>query len=124
MTSAAEELVAEIGCLMAKGEAFSVVTVVRTENAASAKAGAKAIILEDGAIHGFLCGACVQRAVKQSSAAVLREGRPRLIRDKPDSDVTTAVDLDGTELHLNYCPSGGTVDMFVEPMRRPLRIVI
>jgi xanthine dehydrogenase accessory factor len=124
MTNPTENLIAEMGSLMAKGENFSVVTVVRTENATSAKAGAKAIVLEDGTIHGFLGGACVQRAVKQTAAAVLREGRPRLIRVKPDPDVTTAVDLDGTELHRSYCPSGGTVDMFVEPMRPPPRIVI
>jgi xanthine dehydrogenase accessory factor len=124
MTQAIENTVTEMSLLLAKGEDFAVVTVVRTENATSAKAGAKAVVLADGTIHGFLGGSCVQRAVKATAAAVLKEGRPRLIRVKPDADVTAALDRDGTELHRSFCPSGGTVDMFVEPMRRAPRIVI
>lgn len=124
MSTAVEDMVAEMGSLMARGEDFAAVTVVRTQNATSAKAGAKAIVFADGTIHGFLGGACVQRAVKAAAAAVLQEDRPRLIRVKPAADVTTAVDRDGTELHRSFCPSGGTVDLFVEPVRRAPRIIV
>jgi xanthine dehydrogenase accessory factor len=124
MSNPVEAMITEIATLMQKGEAFCVVTVVRTENATSAKAGAKAVVMRDGTIRGFLGGTCVQRAVRQTAAAVLEEGQPRLIRVKPKEDVTAAVDVDGTELHRSACPSGGTVDMFVEPMRQTPRIVI
>lgn len=125
MTSAVEDLLAQMAALMQKGEEFCVVTVVRTENATSAKAGAKALVLRDGTIRGgSLGGGCVQRAVRETAAAVLKEGRPRLIRVKPKEEITAAVDVDGTELHRSACPSGGTVDMFVEPMRLAPRIVV
>ena len=124
MSRSDDDPFAQIAALKQQGEDFCLVTVVRTENATSAKAGAKALVLRDGTIRGFLGGGCVQRAVRETAAAVLREGRPRLIRVRPKEDVTAAVDVDGTELHRSFCPSGGTVDMFVEPMRQAPRVVV
>ncbi|HVT51915.1 MAG TPA: XdhC family protein [Dongiaceae bacterium] len=106
------------------GESFCVATVVRTEHATSAKAGAKAVVLQDGAIKGFMGGNCVQRSIRETAELVLREGKPRLIRVKPKDEVVSAVDVDGTELHKSSCPSGGTVDIFVEPMRPSPRLVV
>ena len=110
--------------LRQRGEEFCVVTVVRTEDATSAKAGAKAVVLKDGTIRGFLGGGCVQAAIRKTAAAVIAEGRPRLIRVKPKDQVTASVDVDGTELHRSACPSGGTVDLFVEPLRRAPRLIV
>jgi xanthine dehydrogenase accessory factor len=113
-----------IARLKEAGESFCVATVVRTEHATSAKAGAKAVVLKDGAIRGFIGGGCVQRSIRETAEAVLREGKPRLIRVKPKDEVVSAVDVDGTELHKSSCPSGGTVDIFVEPMRPSPRLVV
>ena len=124
MAGPIEETLALIQSLRERGEDFCVVTVVRTENATSAKAGAKAVVLRDGTIRGFLGGGCVQGAVRRSAAAVLADGTPRLIRVKPKDEVTASLDVDGTELYRSACPSGGTVDLFVEPMRRAPRLVI
>ena len=108
-----------------KAEAeFCVATVVRTENATSAKAGAKAVVLADGTIKGFLGGGCVQGAVRRSAEAVFDAGQPRLIRVKPGDDVSEPLDRDGVELHKSGCPSGGTVDIFIEPMRQAPRLLI
>ena len=124
MSQTIDETMALIANLRQQGEEFCVVTVVRTANATSAKAGAKAVVLRDGTIRGFLGGGCVQGAVRRAAASVLAGGAPRLIRVKPKDEVTASVDVDGTELHRSYCPSGGTVDLFLEPMRRPPRLVI
>ena len=124
MTHPLDETLTLMARLRERGEDFCVVTVVRTENATSAKAGAKAVVLRDGAIRGFLGGGCVQGAVRRTAAAVLADGTPRLIRVKPKDDVAAAVDVDGTELHRSACPSGGTIDLFVEPMRRPPRLLL
>jgi xanthine dehydrogenase accessory factor len=124
MTPAVEDAFALIADLRERGEDFCVVTVVRTQDATSAKAGAKAVVLKDGTIRGFLGGGCVQAAIRKSAAAVMAEGRPRLIRVKPKDQVTASVDIDGTELHRSACPSGGTVDLFVEPLRRAPRLVV
>lgn len=124
MARSTEDVFSLIASLLRKGEEFCVVTVVRTANATSAKAGAKAVVLRDGTIRGHLGGGCVQGAVRSTAQAVLKEGRPRVIRVKPKDDVTTNVDVEGTELHRSACPSGGTVDMFVEPMCRAPRIIV
>lgn len=124
MTPAVEDPFALIAELRQRGEDFCVVTVVRTQDATSAKAGAKAVVLKDGTIRGFLGGGCVQTAIRKSAAVVLAEGRPRLIRVKPKDQVTASVDIDGTELHRSACPSGGTVDLFLEPLRRAPRLIV
>ena len=113
-----------IARLKEAGESFCVATVVRTEHATSAKAGAKAVVLKDGTIKGFMGGSCVQRSIRETAATVLGEGKPRMIRVKPKNEVVSAVDVDGTELHKSSCPSGGTVDIFVEPMRPSPRLVV
>lgn len=110
--------------LREEGRDFCAVTIVRTANATSAKAGAKAIVTEDGALHGFVGGGCVQGAVKRVALDALKAGEPRLIRVRPKEDVVAATDIDGVELHKSSCPSGGTVDLFLEPMRQPIQLVV
>ena len=124
MTGRIADVFALIAVLRESGEAFCVATVVRTENATSAKAGAKAVVLADGAIRGFLGGGCVQGAIRRAAKDVLAAGRPRLIRVKPKAEVVASLDVDGTELHKSSCPSGGTVDIFIEPMGPAPRIVV
>lgn len=120
----ARDLLALIARLTEAGEAFCVATVVRTADATSAKAGAKAVVRSDGRLEGFLGGACVAGAARRSAAAALADGAPRLIRVKPGEEVVAPFDRDGTELHRSACPSGGTVDLFVEPMRPPPRLLV
>ncbi|MEO9904010.1 XdhC family protein [Nisaea sp.] len=119
-----DDVFTTIAALMAAEAEFCVATVVRTENATSAKAGAKAVVLADGTIKGFLGGGCVQGAVRRSAETVLDAGEPRLIRVKPGDEVVERLDRDGVELHKSGCPSGGTVDIFIEPMRQAPRLVI
>ena len=90
-----DELYDRIAALRAAGRPFCVATVVRTENATSAKAGAKAIVDADGAIHGHVGGGCVQGALRRGAAAVLQSGVARLIRVRPREDVDGPVDSHG-----------------------------
>jgi len=124
MTPPEEDVFTLINRLLQQGEAFCVATVVRTENATSAKAGAKAVVLGDGTIKGFLGGGCVQGAVRRAAREALEGAGPRLIRVKPTDEVVEQVDVDGVELHKSGCPSGGTADIFIEPMRQAPRLVI
>ena len=110
--------------LREEGRPFCAVTIVRTAHATSAKAGAKALVTADGTLHGFVGGGCVQGAVKRAALAALEAGEPRLIRVKPKEDVVAEVDVDGVALYKSSCPSGGTVDLFLEPMRcAPLLVI-
>jgi xanthine dehydrogenase accessory factor len=110
--------------LRERGEDFCVATVIRTAAATSAKAGAKAVITNDGTVHGYIGGGCVTGAVKRVGLEAIGDGQPRIIRVKPKEEVVEAVDVDGVELHTSSCPSGGTVDIFFEPMRQGARIVV
>ena len=129
MNATLAEVLALIERLREAGEDFCVVTVVRTANATSAKAGAKAVVTADGAVHGFVGGGCVTGAVRKVAleaigATSAKAGAPRLIRVKPKDEVVAATDVDGVELHRSSCPSGGTIDLFLEPMGQPQRLVI
>ncbi|MEL6774950.1 MAG: XdhC/CoxI family protein [Pseudomonadota bacterium] len=103
------------------GEAFCVATVVRTADATSAKAGAKAAVTAAG-IEGHLGGACVTRAVRQAAVTALEQGAPQLIRVKPREDVVEFAD--GMQLFDSGCPSGGTADILVEPYLPPPLLAI
>lgn len=50
------DLLERMSALRSEGRAFVLATVVRTIAATSAKAGAKAIVTEDGRVHGWIGG--------------------------------------------------------------------
>ncbi len=110
--------------LRGSGKSFCIATVVRTKDATSAKPGAKAVVTDDGELHGFLGGGCVTGAVKKQALKALEKQEPILIRVKPTDEVVAPVDTDGTTLHKSSCPSGGTVEIFLEPMKATRRLVI
>ena len=110
--------------LRATGRPFCVATVLRTADVTSAKAGAKAAVTEAGELIGHLGGACVTGAVTKAAKAALAERTVRMIRVKPAAGVTAARDPDGAELFKSGCPSGGTVDILIEPYAQPTLIAI
>lgn len=110
--------------LRARGTPFCVATVMRTADATSAKAGAKAAITAEGEILGHLGGACVARAVRQAAAEALQGGAPTVIRVKPSETVVAMTDADGAQLYKSGCPSGGTVDLLIEPYAHPPRLAV
>jgi len=113
-----------IETLRHQGDPFCVVTVVRTADVTSAKAGAKAAVTRDGRIAGHLGGACVQTAVKTAAAEAIEEQKPRVIRVKPSEKIVSIQDPDGAQTFKSGCPSGGTVDLLVEPYEQPPQLVI
>lgn len=110
--------------LRAEGRTFCLATVVRTADITSAKAGARAAVLADGTLLGHLGGACVGAAVRRASAEALATGAVRLIRIKPADSVVALSDADGAQVFGSACPSGGTVDVLVEPHAPPPRVAI
>lgn len=124
MPGPADEFYDALAALRAAGEPFCIATVVRTANATSARAGAKALVRTDGSVLGHVGGGCVQGALRRAAAEVLASGTAKLIRVRPREEVTAALDVDGTELHRSACPSGGTVDLFLEPMGTAPRLIV
>ncbi len=113
--------------LRATGQPFAVATVVRTVAATAAKAGAKAVVTADGVLHGFIGGGCVTGAVRRTAALALADGRAHLISVLPRDEFDAAPadgGAAGIERHRSSCPSGGTMDVFVEPMLPAPELVV
>ncbi|MEK7323013.1 MAG: XdhC family protein [Pseudomonadota bacterium] len=100
--------------LKASGTPFALVTVVRAESPTSAKPGAKAVVTVDGEIEGWIGGGCAQPVVIKVVKEVLRDGQARLIRISPDrDDGSIAAGIE--DFNMN-CHSGGTLDIFIDPV--------
>ena len=110
--------------LRGSGQSFCIATIVRTKHATSAKPGAKGVVTEDGVLHGFLGGGCVTGAIRKEGLKALQTHEPGMIRIKPKDEVVAPVDTDGTTLHKSSCPSGGTVEVFLEPMKATRRLIV
>ena len=71
---------AEAQSLTAAGQPFALATVVRRVAPASAQPGAKALILPDGSMQGWVGGSCAQPVVVAEARQALQSGKPRLLR--------------------------------------------
>jgi len=94
---------------------FVLATVVACDNPTSAKPGAKAIVLQDGTLHGWVGGSCTQPIVIREALAALRDGEPKLLRIGTDE----AAEYGHGNGVLNFemtCYSGGTMEIFIEPV--------
>lgn len=103
---------------------FAVATVIRTEDATSARPGDKAVITEDGEILGHLGGGCVCGAARAAAAAVRETGAPQVIRVRPADRVVGLTDGDGAPVYRSGCPSGGSVELLIEPFAPAPRLCI
>jgi xanthine dehydrogenase accessory factor len=114
-----------------KGEPFALATVVRTVDVTAAKAGAKALIGQDGSIsEGWIGGGCARAAVLKAARQALADGKARLVSIQPkdlldEQGFGAGEDRDGVVFANNFCPSKGTMDVFVEPiLPKPALLVL
>jgi xanthine dehydrogenase accessory factor len=97
---------------------------VRCEAPTSAKPGAKAVILEDGTVSGWVGGACAEPVVAREALAALRDGQPRLLGLYGEGGQAPGR-TEGVIAHPMTCHSGGTLEIYVEPfLPRPLLVLI
>jgi xanthine dehydrogenase accessory factor len=89
--------------------------VVRAERPTSAKPGDEAVVLPDGSIDGFVGGACAESTVRAQGLSLLDSGQSLLLRIMPEGE-GPATDADGALTVVNPCLSGGTLEIFLEPV--------
>jgi xanthine dehydrogenase accessory factor len=125
------DTLALIQSMQEKELSFAVATVVRTVAVTAAKAGAKALILEDGTIlAGWIGGGCARGATLKAAREAIADGQPRLISVQPkdllaEIGVAAGETKEGIRYANNMCPSQGTMDIFVEPfLPRPELVVM
>jgi xanthine dehydrogenase accessory factor len=100
-----------------------VATVVRCEPPTSAHPGDKAVITADGRMRGWVGGSCSEALVRRESLRALEDGTPRLVRIQPGA-LPPASTTPGELTLATTCPSGGALEIFVEPhLPRPLLAV-
>ena len=74
---------------------FALATVVAARPPASATPGARAIVLPDGRIQGWVGGHCAQPTVVRQALAALAEATPRLVVLSPDLPLVSPADAHG-----------------------------
>jgi xanthine dehydrogenase accessory factor len=107
--------------LSQRGEAFALATVVRREPPSSARVGDTALITPGGAFHGWLGGSCTQTAVVREALRALEDGAPRLIALSPNPEADRRAGV--TALPMT-CHSGGSVDIYIEPVLPAPRLIV
>jgi len=86
--------------------------VVLAERPTSAKPGDEALILGDGSIEGFVGGQCAESTVRMQGLSLLLSGDSMLLRIAPNPEA----DQPGKTVVHNPCLSGGTLEIFLEPV--------
>ena len=94
--------------------------VVLAEAPTSAKPGAEALVLPDGTIEGFVGGTCAESTVRAQGLALLDSGESLLLRITP----TPEPEQTGKLVVHNPCLSGGTLEIFLEPVMPSPAIVV
>jgi len=108
--------------LIRQDKHFALATVVRCESPTSAKPGAKALVTFEGEFFGWIGGGCAQPAVIKTVQDCIKKGHSQLIRVTP----TVETALEDSIVKFNMaCHSGGTLDIFIEPITvKPLLLII
>ena len=116
--------------LQQQGQPFALVTVLRVQAPASARPGDKAVVTAEGITEGWIGGGCAQPAVLRTVRQALADGRARMIRIAPVADGADGAggaeprELDEVLEFGMACHSGGTLELFVDPVLPPARLVV
>ncbi len=106
--------------LRAEGTPFVHARVVLAERPTSAKPGDEALVLADGTIEGFVGGQCAQATVRAQGLAILESGSTLLLRISPSPEPEQT----GKTVVHNPCLSGGTLEIFMEPVLPAPRMAV
>ncbi|HLF68581.1 MAG TPA: XdhC family protein [Gaiellaceae bacterium] len=118
-----DDVLLEAARLSAERVPYVLATVVRVERPASTRQGDRAVVTADGALTGWVGGACSEPIVVREAMRALEEGEPRLVRiGPPGAGAEAPADI---VLAESSCASEGTVEVLIEPARpRPLLAVV
>jgi len=130
MTHPTSHLFAAAQQLQQQDQPYALVTVLRAQAPASARPGDKALVTAQGIVHGWIGGGCAQPAVLRTVRRSLQDGRARMIRIAPAEagDAGEAPNLnevldDVLEFGMT-CHSGGTLELFIDPMLPAARLTV
>ncbi|HEV7824480.1 MAG TPA: XdhC family protein [Mycobacteriales bacterium] len=106
--------------LARQGDAFVLATVVWRREPSSGRPGAKALVLPDGTVRGWLGGACAEPTVVRESLDALETGEPRLLfLGQAEDGVPPGV----TSVPMG-CASEGALEVYLEPVLPTPQVVV
>jgi xanthine dehydrogenase accessory factor len=101
-----------------RGEEFALATIVWRQAPSSGQTGARALIMADGHVHGFIGGACAEPVVIREAQRVMQSGEARLLYlGTTDPDDPVPANLPDGMLYVPMsCQSEGALQVFIEPV--------
>lgn len=123
MNTTAADVLATAQRLQQAHQPCALVSVLRVQAPASARPGDKAVVTADGISAGWIGGGCAQPAVLKTVRQALNDGRARLIRIAPAAEGEVR-ELDDVLEFGMACHSGGTLELFIDPLLPQARLVI
>ncbi|MCE4612207.1 MAG: XdhC family protein [Desulfurococcales archaeon] len=110
-----------LGDLVEKEQEFVLAVVVSVKGSATAKVGAKGVILPDGRVLGWLGGWCSENAITLAALEVLKTGSPKLLKLVMAGEELKRIDENVIEVGT---PCGGEVLLYMEPVYPRPQIII
>ena len=99
-----KDVIDDVRTWTGRGERVAIATVVGVKRSAPRPPGAKMAVNERGEVSGAVSGGCVEGAVVEIAAEVLRSREPQLVH-------FGIADSEAWDVGL---PCGGEIDVFVE----------
>jgi xanthine dehydrogenase accessory factor len=115
------ELLQLAASLTRRSEPFVLAVVVRRRPPSSAQVGDLALITSSGVFHGWLGGSCTAPTVVREARRALRDGKPQLISLSPEPETERRP---GVSVFPMTCNSGGSVEIYLEPVLPALRLAV
>jgi xanthine dehydrogenase accessory factor len=107
------EVVVQAARLADEGKPYALATVVRVVRPASTRRGDRALVTPDGALSGWVGGACSEPIVVREALRSLADGEPRLVQIGPAGSGVGAPD--DVVVAESRCASEGVVEVLIEP---------
>jgi xanthine dehydrogenase accessory factor len=117
------DLLDEVQRLRLDRRPFALATVVAAEQPASGTPGARAIVLPDGRVEGWVGGHCAQPTVARLALAALEDGASRLVVLSPAVS-EEATPRPGVVQVPMRCAGQGELQIFVEPFLPRIELVV
>ena len=112
---------------------FVLASVVWRRGPSSGQQGSQAVILPDGAVRGWLGGACAEPTVIIEALACLDDGQPRLLclgpsegrdRHRDPGQGQAGDESDGLRSIAMACESEGAMEIYLEPSLPAPQVVV
>jgi xanthine dehydrogenase accessory factor len=117
------DLLAEAAALRDARRPYVLATVVWRRAPTSGQIGAKAVVLADGTVRGFIGGACAEPTLVRQALEALRDAQPRLLFLGPLDDLDGVL-REGIVRVPMACESEGALEIYLEPVVPSPRVAV